>query len=673
MRHLELTKVLLSLCLTLLLSTFVIKTQYHLVDWINVLFVTAGLYFFLGLIAELLFKLNQKQQEVHKEILHNEILHQASNPCLLISLDDLQILEVNQSTRKRLTLNEHHIITSLFDVTSDESNGELKGWLEGLKTRPKYSSFMLHVNVKDRHGKLVPKLSKLTFFPYDINDTNLGIIKVAITSKVLGSENYSNGVKNDINVTRQAAGAAYWELDLASRLLYYSDSVGDLLGLDHTFSSPILIEDLDKKADCAIFKFVEKSFTEGSADSFLNAQKMIIDRSGNQIFVVVQSQYFEKENVILGTLYDMTSVKKTEIKLRQREQQMNQLIDSIPEGIMVLQKSKVVFLNRAAVKLFNFVYGEQTKDMMISNFVSDNDKSLLRDRIKYMLAGKKRSYGFTNFKLKKYTGEHFEAEVAVNLIIYDGIESIQFVIRDLTDVLRVKNALAKANNRLSALSSKTLQLIETERKQIAGELHDDVGQSLTAILLATKWVSRRITDEALLEKVSDIHMIASQSLDTVRNLSLLLRPAQLDSLGFSPAIKWQMDKLLSIDGVHYEIDDSGFNELIDKQAEIVGFRIVQESLTNIVKHADAKNVKVKLRSDDEVLVLQISDDGRGFDVHAQSDSVGLVNMKERVELAGGEFKILSKPFLGTDIKVQIPLRNTFTSLDSKEGYQGELL
>ena len=233
--------------------------------------------------------------------------------------------------------------------------------------------------------------------------------------------------------------------------------------------------------------------------------------------------------------------------------------------------------------------------------------------------------------------------------------------------------MAKANNRLSALSSKTLQLIETERKQIAGELHDDVGQSLTAILLATKWVSRRITDEALLEKISDIHMIASQSLDTVRNLSLLLRPAQLDSLGFSPAIKWQMDKLLSIDGVHYEIDDSGFNELIDKQAEIVGFRIVQESLTNIVKHADAKNVKVKLRSDDEVLVLQISDDGRGFDVHAQSDSVGLVNMKERVELAGGEFKIISKPLLGTDIKVEIPLRNTFTSLDSKEGYQGELL
>ena len=673
MRHLELTKILLSLCLTLLLSTFVIKNQYHLVDWINVLFVTAGLYFFLGLIAELLFKLNQKRLAEYKEILHSEILHQSSNPCLLISLDDLQILEVNQSTRKRLTLNEHHIITSLFDVTPDETNGELKGWLEGLKTRPQYSSFMLSVNVKDRHGKLVPKLSKLTFFPYDINDTNLGIIKVAITSKVLGTESYSNGVKNDINVTRQAAGAAYWELDLASRLLYYSDSVGDLLGLDHTFSSPILIEDLDKKADCAIFKFVEKSFMEGSADTFLNAQKMIIDRSGNQIFVVVQSQYFEKENVILGTLYDMTAVKKTEIKLRQREQQMNQLIDSIPEGIMVLQRSKVVFLNRAAVKLFNFVYGEQTQDMMISNFVSDNDKSLLRDRIKYMLAGKKRSYGFTNFKLKKYTGEHFEAEVAVNLIIYDGIESIQFVIRDLTDVLRVKNALAKANNRLSALSSKTLQLIETERKQIAGELHDDVGQSLTAILLATKWVSRRITDEALLEKISDIHMIASQSLDTVRNLSLLLRPAQLDSLGFSPAIKWQMDKLLSIDGVHYEIDDSGFNELIDKQAEIVGFRIVQESLTNIVKHADAKNVKVKLRSDDEVLVLQISDDGRGFDVHAQSDSVGLVNMKERVELAGGEFKIISKPLLGTDIKVEIPLRNTFTSLDSREGYQGELL
>ena len=267
--------------------------------------------------------------------------------------------------------------------------------------------------------------------------------------------------------------------------------------------------------------------------------------------------------------------------------------------------------------------------MRLSEFVSDNDKSLLRDRIKYMLAGKKRSYGFTSFRLRKSTGEFFDAELAVNLIIYEAVESIQFVIRDLTEVLRVKNALAKANFRLSALSSKTLQLIEAERKQIAGELHDDVGQSLTAILLATKWVSRRIEEEALLEKVSDIHLIASQSLDTVRNLSLLLRPAQLDSLGFSPAIKWQMDKLLSIDDIHYEIDDAGFRELKDKQAEIVGFRIIQESLTNIVKHARAQSVKVKLSSDHEVLTIQVSDDGIGFDETKIEFGNGLNNIKKR--------------------------------------------
>ncbi|MDA8621289.1 PAS domain-containing sensor histidine kinase [Psychrosphaera sp.] len=642
-----------------------------LVEWVFILVAAAGVYFCVDKFMELIFKENLVYSNQIKSIFYNEILHQGYNPCLLVSLNDFEVIELNYSANKALTFGPNEPILYLQDILIDKNSKDLLNWLRSIQRDLKYSTHVTNVRIKDRHGKLIPKVSKITAMPIKSFDKRLVIIKIEAKSRVLNISNEPYHLLKNIDITRHAAGTAYWEYELDSNMLFFSSLVAELLGLDDSFKSPMLLSELEEKADCAIFNFAEQMFTGETGKHSFHSQKMIIDRSGNQKFVVMQAHYYETEKVILGTLYDMTAIKNTEIKLRQREQQMNQLIDSIPESILVLQKSKVVFFNRAAVKLFAFNEVSDIGDMPIANFVSDSDKSLLRDRIKYMLAGKKRSYGFTSFKLQKSTGEFFEAEVAVNLIIYDGMESIQFVIRDLTEVLRVRHALAKANFRLSALSAKTLQLIEAERKQIAGELHDDVGQSLTAILLATKWVSRRLDNNALLEKVSDIHDIASQSLDTVRNLSLLLRPAQLDSLGFSPAIKWQMDKLLSIDDIQFEIDDKGFQELTDKQAEIVGFRIVQESLTNIVKHAKAKNVKVKLSSDHEVLIIQVSDDGVGFDVHAQSDSVGLINMKERVELAGGEFKIFSKPLLGTDIKVEIPLRNTFSELESKDAYYGE--
>lgn len=664
--------VFLTIVLSISLFVLYLVSNSQLVHWILLAFVAVGTYFCVERLLEFIFKEKETYNLQLRSIFYNEILHQGYNPCLLVSISELEVLEMNYSATKALLLNKSTPITLLEDIFVDPESEGIQQWLASIKHDIGYSSHITSIRIKDRHGKLIPKVSKLTAMPIQTFEKQLVIIKVEPKSRVLNIANEPYHLLKNIDITRHAAGTAYWELEIDTNLLFFSSLVAELLGLDNTFTSPILLSELEKKADCAIFNFAEQMFTGETGKHSFHSQKMIIDRSGEQKFVVMQAHFYETEKVILGTLYDMTAIKTTEIKLRQREQQMNQLIDSIPESILVLQKSNVVFFNRAAVKLFSFSDITDAQDMHLSEFVSDNDKSLLRDRIKYMLAGKKRSYGFTPFRLRKSTGEYFDAEVAVNLIIYEGAESIQFVIRDLTEVLRVKNALAKANFRLSALSSKTLQLIETERKQIAGELHDDVGQSLTAILLATKWISRRLEDDTLLEKLSDIHLIASQSLDTVRNLSLLLRPAQLDSLGFSPAIKWQMDKLLSIDDIKYEIDDNGFRELQDKQAEIVGFRIIQESLTNIVKHANAKSVKVKLSSDHEVLIIQVSDDGNGFDVHAQNDSVGLINMKERVELAGGDFKIYSKPFLGTDIKVEIPLRNSLSEQQSKDLYSGEV-
>lgn len=666
-QNLRVLKVLITVLLSVGILSFYFATGSKWGQWIITALVGAGVYFLAEKVIENAGYENQDADLESTRLLdaiQDEIFHNNPSPCLLISVTDFSIKEFNKAASLSIQPVGDQELLHLHDLWADNMEDVPQKWLEKLSKNPQYSSYVCKVRLRQTHGLYLAKLCTLIFIPLPERTKTLGLLRIVAKSILLNEDLLQQESDTRLSITRHASGMAYWELDVVQRTLYFCENVANLLGLDEAFTSPISLDELKQRADIAVFNYVLKAVKMGFRTNPLKTQKMIIDRSGNQHFVYLQAEYFEAEGIVTGNFFDITAIKKLEIKLRQKEHQTNQLVDSIPEGIMVLKKNRVVYLNRAAQKLFELDVAADKSDMLLADFVSDHDKTLLRDRIRYMLSGKKSSYGFTSFTLRKSDGEYFDAEIAVNLIIYEGEESVQFVIRDLTDVLRVKNALARANYRLSALSSKTLHLIEAERKQIAGELHDDVGQSLTAVLLATKWISRRIEDEKIQSKISDIHQITSQSLDTVRNLSLLLRPAQLDSLGFSPAIKWQMDKLFSIDDIQYEIDDSHFSEIQDKQAEIVGFRVVQESLTNIVKHARAKNVKVSLFSDENVLIIQISDDGVGFDVHAQSDSVGLINMKERVELAGGEFKIFSKPLLGTDIKVEIPLRNSEAGLDS---------
>lgn len=663
-QHIRAIKLLVTILLSVVLVALFVMSKSVFVQWLIIVLVGGGVYLSVDRLFANFYSPENMTLSAYTKAIYSEVFVENNNACFIVTLPDLEIIELNRVAENAIDIPQRQepvYLESLWDSFKEDIPTQ---WLDRLRNKGAYDSCVAKLKLKETLGQSMPRLCTLAFIPFFYQNKPCAIIKVINKALLLSDDTQSKSPIGRLDVTRHAEGMAYWELDLTSQQLYFCTLVAKLLGLDDTFESPIDLNILRQRADTAIFDFILQLVKKGFRTNPLKAQKMLIDRSGNQSFVYMQAQYYPDENFVIGSFLDITPIKQLEIKLRQQEQQTNQLVDSIPEGIMVLQNNKVVYLNRASQKLFGIDDLSDSKNLLLADFVSDHDKALLRDRIKYMLAGKKSSYGFTSFTLRRSDGEYFDAEVAVNLIIYEGTESVQFVIRDLTDVLRVKNALARANYRLSALSSKTLQLIETERKQIAGELHDDVGQSLTAVLLATKWITRRVEDEQILSKIADIHQITSQTLDTVRNLSLLLRPAQLDSLGFSPAIKWQMEKLFSIDEINYQIDDKDFKELRDKQAEIVGFRIVQESLTNIVKHARAKNVRVTLFSDENILIIQISDDGIGFDVHAQSDSVGLINMKERVELAGGEFKIFSKPLLGTDIKVEIPLRNTDSGLDS---------
>ena len=226
---------------------------------------------------------------------------------------------------------------------------------------------------------------------------------------------------------------------------------------------------------------------------------------------------------------------------------------------------------------------------------------------------------------------------------------------------RDEQALLHARLRLQALSNRMLEMQEAERRHIARELHDEIGQSLTAIKLNLEALTRRIGDERVRGLAAEIAGVAGQVLDQVRRLSLDLRPPQLDDLGLLAALQWLVKRHTRDDGPAIELVAPDDLPRLGGQAETACFRVAQEALTNVLRHAGATSVRIELKNEDGQFCLDVHDDGRGFDLAAararalEGASLGLVGMNERVALAGGEIRLASRSGTGTHVRACFPL------------------
>jgi signal transduction histidine kinase len=226
---------------------------------------------------------------------------------------------------------------------------------------------------------------------------------------------------------------------------------------------------------------------------------------------------------------------------------------------------------------------------------------------------------------------------------------------------RDEQALHHARLRLQALSNRMLEMQEAERRHIARELHDEIGQSLTAIKLNLEALARRIADEKTRRLAEEIVGVAGQVLDQVRRLSLDLRPPQLDDLGLRAALQWLVKRHTREDGPAIELAAPESLPRLDSAAETACFRVAQEALTNVLRHAGATSVRIELKEDGGQFCLDVRDDGRGFDLAAararalEGASLGLVGMNERVALAGGEIRLASRSGGGTHVRACFPL------------------
>jgi signal transduction histidine kinase len=214
----------------------------------------------------------------------------------------------------------------------------------------------------------------------------------------------------------------------------------------------------------------------------------------------------------------------------------------------------------------------------------------------------------------------------------------------------------RARQELQELSARLVSAQEEERRAISRELHDEVGQSLSALLMEAGNAAARVPPDSaeVRRHVDSIKKLAEASVNVIRNMTLLLRPSMLDDFGLVPALEWQAREISKRTGlrVHVTAGESA-GELSDALKTCI-YRVVQEALHNCARHSHARSVKVVVEQKPSMIVLTVEDDGRGFD-SGRVRGLGLVGMEERVHHLGGVFKIRSEPGGGTKVAVELPL------------------
>lgn len=221
--------------------------------------------------------------------------------------------------------------------------------------------------------------------------------------------------------------------------------------------------------------------------------------------------------------------------------------------------------------------------------------------------------------------------------------------------------LAQDARKMQQLSRQILQAQEDERYRLARELHDEAAQSLTSLLVHIRLLERAKDPVGAQRHVQELRDLTARALEDVRRVALDLRPTILDDLGLAAALEWRVDEFNKQDGIRAAITITGLDRRLPRESELVLYRVGQEALSNINRHATASEVTVTLRRDDRCCVLEVADNGVGFDplrVNPQSGhGLGLVGMRERVAMVGGELEVVSQPGAGARITARVPWPN----------------
>jgi PAS domain S-box-containing protein len=368
-----------------------------------------------------------------------------------------------------------------------------------------------------------------------------------------------------------------------------------------------------------------------------------------------------------------TEHKQTEHRLLASEVRYRRLFETAQDGILIInaENGQITDVNPFLSEMLGY-----EKEHFLGRRLWEIGffKDIAASQEAFSKLQSKRFIRYEDLPLETKDGRSMDVEFVSNVYAVDGDQVIQCNIRDITarkraeeDLIKAKRdleikvkkrtaKLSRANKRLRFYAAEVIRAHEDERKHVACELHDQIGQSLTSLKLMMGQAASSLPAESG-PILADAQIVVSELIRQVREMSLNLRPSMLDDLGLLPTLLWHVERYTAQTRVKVDFDHSGINQGFSPDISIAVYRIMQEALTNIARHANVNEADIHIWADEKAICMIVKDLGSGFNVASLRAGVssGLSGMRERALLLGGSFKIESSPDRGTLLTVEIPL------------------
>ncbi len=325
----------------------------------------------------------------------------------------------------------------------------------------------------------------------------------------------------------------------------------------------------------------------------------------------------------------------------------------MPMWMLSQPEKDFVDVNEAALAQYGFGREEFLK-MNLADLRPWNEPEMIMDHPGN--PGKSESFSKV-WRYKKKNGEIVKVEILENELFYEGKNVLLILANNIDEKVKAEEKLQHSYGQIRQLANHLQNIREEERTHIAREIHDELGQQLTGLKMYVSWLSKKNTspEAAIKAKFINTMELIEDTIKSVRKISTELRPSMLDDLGLLAAMEWQSNEFGKRYGINAVFINLTGNHPIPARFSTGLFRIFQESLTNVARHADAKKIVSTLLFNNSELVLTIEDDGKGFIVKniGSKKTLGLFGMKERSMEMGGTYEIKSDPGIGTKVSVKI--------------------
>jgi PAS domain S-box-containing protein len=413
--------------------------------------------------------------------------------------------------------------------------------------------------------------------------------------------------------------------------------------------------------DREIFKRI--LFREGMVEKF---ETQLYKEDGTMIWVSINARVVKdsRGNISYynGTIENITERKRAQEALQESEERYKILTEKTIAGIYLIQDGLFKYVNPTFCGIYGYTRDELVDKLSPLSLVVEEEREFANDRIQQRLSGEKESDQFS-MRIRRKDGEIRLLEMFSSYALYAGKPAVLGTCIDMTEARRATEAIKRSQKELRALTAYLQNIREEERTQIAREIHDELGQSLTGIKIDISWLKKKLSNivepaDPIQAKIDSLLTLTESTIAVTRELSLSLRPGILDDLGLVVAINWQLKRFQEKAGIICMLQTDVAEITIPTDYATALFRISQECLTNISRYANATKVKIALTKEGENLVLEIEDNGKGITTEQIRNplSLGILGMRERIKNLKGKFHISGAPGKGTKVRVELPIK-----------------